>query len=108
MRSIDLSDYTVMVEDPEKGPRPVSYKVRESIVNMLFNPALKLSGMELLATDTLARSIMANKDDALLVEEADYGKIRQAIEAYRGFTQNDVEFVRRVLHASEVKVQVAA
>jgi hypothetical protein len=110
MRNFDLTDYQITVDVPvtpenPSGSRGVTYKVRESAVNLLFNPELKLGGLELLKQDALARKILNSEGDAVLLEEEEYRKVRAAIESFRGFTRNDVEFVRRVLECRDVKVQ---
>jgi hypothetical protein len=102
MKNLDISEYPVSVEG-----REVKYRFRDSIVNLMFNPELRLTGLELLKQDILARKVMDSTGDALLLEDAEYARIKQAIEAFRGFGRNDVELVRRVLECPEVKVAVA-
>lgn len=111
MRKLELSPYPVQMETPEGGVSTVSYSVRDSLVNLLFSPDLRLSGVLLLKQDTLARKILDSPDPFILLEEEEYGRVRTAVESFPGpsarigFQRNDVELIRRVLDCPEVKVQ---
>ena len=95
MKKIDLTNYQV-------GELP--YDVKTSITNLMFNPELKLSGRELLAQDALAKKI----EDAggyVLLEEAEYQKVKRAFDTFSGFSRADLLLVDRVLNAQEVAVK---
>lgn len=108
-RKIDLSPYPVLADGPE-GPESVSvsYEVRKSLVNLLFNPQLQLGGCALLEQHELAVKIMDCAEDAILLDQSDYEKLRHATETFRGFGKNEVELVRRVLKAPSVPVAEAS
>jgi len=103
MRKINIEDYILESMDNAgnvvKGP----YKVKESLIGILFHPDLKLGGRELLLRDKLADKINDSEGEILL-EETDYYKLKLAIETINGYTRNDVEFVQRILDAEEVEV----
>lgn len=116
MRRIDLSSYNV----PAKGQKvcdtcrgtgfvPVevaqSYNVRDSVIEALFHPDLKLSARELLDREDLARKIRDCPGDIILLEEVEYNKLVQGIQSAKGFTKPDMEFVRRVLNAEHMNLQ---
>lgn len=104
MRKIELRNYDVNLPGPDGSFVPKPYDVKNSLVSCLLHPALKLTGRELLLRGKLADQIeMA--DGSILVEEEDYRKLRQAFERIEGFTRNDMELVKRVLDAEEIKVQ---
>ena len=105
MRKISFENYNVPVQTPEGEKRDIPYEVKDSIVSLLFHPDLKLSGMELLKQNELAGKILHSEDPEILFEEAEYNKIKQAINVVTGYGRNEVELVRRVLEAPEVEVE---
>ncbi len=123
MRRIDLTPYKInapangkseeklsqLLGLPEEAPKAeadADYDVRGSIVEILFHPDLQLGATALLDRDTLARKVNDWPDKDLLLEEADYKKVLAAVEVLKGLTRHDVEFIRRVLNAPEVAVEV--
>jgi len=108
MRKIELANYMVKVPAADGNFKPTPYNVKESMVSCLLHPALKLTGRELLLRNTLAMRIeeaeIVEGKGSILVEEADYRKLRQAFETIQGFTKSDMELVKRVLEAEEIEV----
>ena len=105
MRKIDLTSYEVELQMGEPGKtRPAPYDVKKSISMSLYHPELKLSSRELLDNDRLARKI-ESADDSILLEESDYACVLRAFETIKGFDKHDVELVRRVIEAPEIKVK---
>lgn len=104
MKKISLKDYEVEVRTPE-GVKKNNYEVTTSIVNLLFNPELKLGGTALLKQNKLAEKILNCKDSEILFEDAEYVKVKQAFDIVKGFGRNDVELVRRILEAEDVSVK---
>jgi hypothetical protein len=97
MRKISLIPYKVEGED---------YKVKESILNLLFSPHLRLSARAIIENDRIARKIEAAGDEVLL-EDAEYQKIKVSVETFEGYGRQDLEFVNRILEAPEVPVKEA-
>ena len=110
MRKLDLTNYTVTMKVPDKANPgeeigvTLPYRVKDSIVNLLFIPGLKLSGIDLIKQNVLAMKIEAWKDGAILLEEEEWLKIKKAVDTYTGFDRQAVELVRRVLDAPKVEV----
>jgi hypothetical protein len=100
MRKINLTPYLVKVD--ENGTEK-PFDVKGSIYAALYHPDLKLSAMELLGNDKIAQKVKA-AEGSVLLEEAEYEKIKRAFETLRGFDMNDVELVKRVLDAETVEV----
>jgi hypothetical protein len=96
MRKISLTPY--------KCPDGQDYKLKESIVNLLFAPQLRLGARAAIENDLIARKVEA-ANGSVLLEEAEYEKVRAAIETFEGYSRNDLEFVRRVLEAETVAVR---
>lgn len=99
MKKIPVIDYTVSINGQDQ-----TYPMREALAEVLFHPAIKIVALELLKRDDLARKILACEDEFLLLEDAEYGKVKEAVSRVDTFTRNDVEFVRRVLNAETVEV----
>lgn len=105
MKKIKLEDYEVEVRTPKEGIKQTNYEVKTSIIGLLFQPELRLSGVELLKQNKLAEKILQYKDSEILLEDAEYNKIKQAVDVVKGFGKNDVELVRRILEAEDVSVK---
>ena len=109
MRKIELQSYMVQMRNAEGNLEPKPYNVKESMISCLLHPVLKLTGRELLLRNKLATQIeeaeIKEGKGSILVEEADYRKLRQAFETIEGFTKSDMELVRRVLEAEEIEVK---
>jgi len=103
MKKICVEDYEVEVRT-QNGVEKTMYEVKTSIVNVLFNPELRLSSIDLLSQNKLAEKILNHKTSEILLEDAEYNKIKQAFDTVKGFVKNDVELVRRVLEAEDVSV----
>ena len=99
MRKIDLRSYPVTI-----GEHTKEYDVRGSLITVMFS----VPGMpptELLQIDDLARKVRDCVGEDLLLEEAEYSKIQRGLNAMKTLGQFEVELVRRILHAPDVKVQ---
>lgn len=106
MRKLVISDYMVKARDSETNKLvDAPYSVKESLVSVLFQPDLQLSATALLEQNKLANKINDAKDGFVLLEDADYEKLTKAINTVKGLSRNDVEFVRRILEAEQVKVE---
>lgn len=104
MRKLNLESYTVSVRDVNGTTKTMPYNFKESVIELMFHPNLKLSGKALLETNIIAEKIM-KADKEILLEEADYQKIKSAVDGFNGFSKNEVELVRRVLECPEIKVK---
>lgn len=107
MRKLDLRDYhfTHKVQNPVKGLEEVSlpYLVKESILNILFLPDLRLQGAALVKQNVLAMKIEQSKDSVLL-EEEEYERVKVAAETYKAQSRADVELIDRILNKTpEIK-----
>lgn len=105
MRKIDIRPFVVVINEPDGGKREVGYRFKESIIEILFNPNLKLNSVNLLKQDELAKKIMNAGEEELLLEEEEYIRVKAALDTIQGLTKNDVELVRRIINATEVEVK---
>jgi len=101
MRNLDLRDYGVTQKGKNLKGEVVEikgqYAVKDSILNVLFLPALKLMGAALVRQNILAMKIEQAQDEIML-EEEEYGRVKQAIEQYPAQSRNDVQLVDRILN----------
>lgn len=105
MRKLLLTKYNVDVVTKEGEKKSLPYDVVDSIIALLFSPGLKLGGVELLRQQQLAEKILKVSDAMLseiVLEEEEYKRLKNAVEAFKGFGRNDVELVQRILEAVEI------
>lgn len=111
MRKLKLKDYTVKVRAPDQmnpgkvieGEMP--YQVKDSILNLLFIPALQLNGAELVKQNVLAMKLEQCKEDEILLEDEEWARIKRASDTFKGFGRNEVELVTRINEAEMVEVK---
>ena len=99
MKKISLLPYKVL-------PAGEDYKVRQSLLNVMFSPHLHLSARTIIEQDKIACKIEA-AGDVVILEDAEYERVKMAVETFDGYQRNDLEFVRRVLDAETVRVEEA-
>lgn len=102
MKKIDLKPYKIKLLNREGQPVEVDYSIKESIVNLLLSPELKLNGRDLLLAHKLASKVEDYDKESILLETIEYDKIVKAVDTFKGFGKNDVEFCRRILEAESV------
>jgi len=94
----------VKIFQPDGTSKEIPYNTKDSIIQLMFHPELRLGGLDLLKQNKVAEKILKAGIDVLL-EEDEYGQVKRAVESFKGFTQNEVELVKRVLECPEVKVK---
>ncbi|GAH92922.1 unnamed protein product [marine sediment metagenome] len=104
MRKIDVTSYKLKVQMPKGGTKEVDYDAKTFLIAALLHPQLRLTGKDVLERGPLMDKI-EQCDGTLLVEEADYLKLKQAFETVQGFTLNDMTLVKRVLEAKQIDVE---
>ena len=104
MRKLDLRDYEVTqrVRVNTKNGSEVQvitgpYHVKDSILNIMFLPALQLKGAEMVKQNVLAIKIEQAGDEVML-EDAEYERVKRAAELYPCERRADVEFIDRILN----------
>ena len=102
MRKLDLRDFKVKQKIMNSMPgqeeyKELSYFVKDSILNILFLPELKLMGIVLVKQNILAMKI-EECDEYVMLEEEEYGRVKDAINIYPAQTRHDAILVDRVLN----------
>lgn len=111
MRKLRIGDYTVTRKTPDRivpGKMidiELPYLVKDSILNIMFNPALQLSSADLVRQNMLAVKIESCRDDVISLEEEEYQRIKRAFDTFKGFTRDSVELVDRVMNAVVVEAK---
>ena len=111
MRILNLKDYTVKVKAPDQmnpgqeidGEFP--YHFKDSVLNLLFIRELQLNGAELVKQNVLAMKLESCKEDEILLEDEEWGRIKKAVDTFKGFDRNAVELVTRINEAETVEVE---
>jgi len=102
MRKLDLRDYQVT----HKTVNPVTgkgeeitlpFQVKDSLLNVLFLPELKLMGAALIRQNILAVKIEQAGDEVML-EEEEFHRLKTAVENYPARSRADVDLVDRILN----------
>jgi hypothetical protein len=117
MRKLDISNYFIEAVRPTKNKDTgeirsekvqVPYDVKASIISILFHPELKLKAVELMDRNKLAEKIHVCQEDAILLEDAEFDKVKRAIDTISGYSKDDVQFVERIYNAPVVDVAALA
>jgi len=107
MRKLNLKDYTVTGKvkggDGNIVDITAPYRVKDSILNLMFTRELQLSGAELVKQNVLAMKLETCKEDTILLEDEEWGRIKRAVDTFKGFNRNDVELVTRINDAEVQK-----
>ncbi len=106
MRRLNLKDYTVSGKVLGAEGKPIeitgAYHVKDSLLNLMFTRELQLTSAELVKQNMLAMKLEGCKDDEVLLEDEEWGRLKRAVDAFKGFNRNDVELVTRVNEAEQV------
>ncbi len=102
MRNLNLRNYQVTekVQNPVTGgvkEYELPFNVKDSILNILFLPSLKLAGAALVKQNVLAMKIEKCEDEILLTED-EYQKVLMAANIYTAQGRADVELIDRILN----------
>jgi len=101
MRNLNLRDYEVTQKVKGGDGQPIETKaifnVKDSVINVLFLPELKLMGAALVKQNVLAMKIEQAGDEVML-EEEEYERVKTAMEKYPAQGRMDVELVDRILN----------
>lgn len=105
MYKINLTPFTVLIRTKEGEQKEIPYGLTMSLCEVLFNPALRLNGVNLLKQNILAQKILNCTENELLLENSEYQELKNAFEKIEGLSRNDVIMCQRVLEATPIEVQ---
>ena len=98
MKELDLTEYEV---------EGLKIKPKIALGNVLYRPELKLSARDLLTQAALVEKI-ETAGDTVLLEDAEYARVKKAFETITGYGRADIPLVRRVMEAPDVAVEKVA
>jgi|GEM_PF-1818836 hypothetical protein len=112
MRKISLIPYKIAEGPMQRIPQPdgtikevklpdMMFDMKRSIGNVLFIPELNLDIRAAIEHDRIARKVEAAGDEVVL-EEAEYAKIKTAMDLFKGYGRKDLEFIHRIRDAPEI------
>ena len=107
MRKLNVENYINEIKVNENGAtatKEIEYEFKDSLIFIMFNRELQLAGKSLLEQNKLAEKIL-EADKEIILEEAEYNKIKQAVETFKGCTRNEVQLVDRVLNCPQINVE---
>jgi len=102
MRKIDLVPYTY--ESGADAPAIV-INVRDFLPQVLCHPSLNLEGLQLLERNDVRLKIRNAAGDSVLLEEAEWKKLDEAVRRVKGFGEAFMELFLRVRDAEKVEVE---
>jgi len=103
MRELNLEDYqwTQPIMNPVTGGATdvtMPYKVKDSILNIMFLPSLGLQGAALVKQNVLAMKIEQCQVGRIVLEEEEYQRILAAANTYKAQSRADVQLIDRILN----------
>ena len=110
MRKVNLADYEVKKKaiNPANPTEFVeyfeTYPVKDSVLNLMFQRELQLNSAELVKQNALALKIEACKDPVILLEDAEWDRLKRAIDVFKGYHRDDLEMISRINDAEKVEV----
>ena len=107
MKKINMKAFTVSVRIPDGSTKEINYAIKDSLIEVLFSPTLKLNTINLLKQEILAKKIIECGDE-LLLEDEEYTRLQSALSKVEGLGKNDIEMVHRVLEATSIEVEPKA
>ena len=102
MRKLNLVDYqwTAKSRNPINGKvdeYTLPFSVKDSILELLFQPALGLQGAALVKQNVLAMKI-EQAETEIILEEEEYQRVLAAANAYKAHSRADVPLIDRILN----------
>ena len=101
MRRLDLKNYTFTAKNQQGIQQFVTYNFKDALINVITHASLGLNGPEMLEIDPVAAKIEKANLEVILTED-DYKKILNNFKKFRGFSNNDRPFLKRVYNCSEI------
>jgi hypothetical protein len=104
MKKISLAGHIVEEVGVSGQPEKIEYPFNANLIEMLFNPQLKLQAKDIIEREPIYKKIKKAKDFVLL-EDAEYNLLKHAIENTKGLRLMDIEMVKRVQNAEDYEVK---
>ena len=96
MRKINLAKY-----DVEIGGEMKPYDVKASVISIMFSEHMKHTSQALMDYSDIKEKIK-KAEDSVILEDAEFSKILNAVDTFQGFREIDLEFVKRIKNAETI------
>ena len=101
MRKLSLENYTFSIKNQQGMYEVVTYPFKQALINVLTNQSLQLNGLELMEIEEVLLKIERAGLEVILTDN-DYRKMAEHFKRFRGFSNNDREFVKRFYNCPEM------
>ncbi len=101
MKKLDLKNYTITLNDQQGIARLTPYQFKDTLINILTHRSLGLNGLELLDISVVAEKVKQANMEVILTDD-DYHKITDVLKRFRGFSDPDTQFVKRIFNCPDV------
>ena len=96
---IDLSPY----QGIDEGGKELPIDCKQSLVNILFHPDLKLEPSEMFDAKDIADKVRST-DQYVVLDNKEMSHVRKAYRCIRGFPEMYIEFLRRIRDAEQIEL----
>lgn len=101
MRKLSLENYTFSARNQQGVYQVVTYQFKDALINVITHQSLGLNGPEMMEIDPVVEKIKKAGLEVTLTDE-DYRKMAENFKRFRGFSNNDRQFVKRFYNCPEV------
>jgi len=101
MRKLSLENYTYTARNQQGVNQFVTYQFKDALINVITHRNLGLNGPEMLEIDPIVTKIEKATLEVILTDD-DYKKILNNFKKFRGFSNNDRPFLKRVYNCPEI------
>lgn len=106
MKKINIESYTVKVQGQGENGKNLflPYDLLGSIRVVLFDPRQQLNDIQLCEAMDIWNKIKDEKKEIIL-EEAEYKVLKKSLGLFKGWSENDYEFILRIKNAENYELQ---
>ena len=101
MRKLSLENYTYSARTQQGTFKLMTYQFKDALINVITHNSLGLNGPEMLEIDPVVEKIEKAGLEVILTDE-DYRKMAENFKRFRGFSNNDRQFIKRFYNCPEV------
>ena len=101
MRKLSLENYTFSVRNQQGAFKLMTYQFKDALINVITHQSLGLNGPEMLEIDPVVEKIEKAGLEVTLTDD-DYLKMTNNFKRFRGFSNNDRQFIKRFYNCPEV------
>ena len=101
MRKLNLENYTFSARNQQGIQQFITFNFKDALVNVITHANLGLNGPEMLEIDPIVVKIEKANLEVMLTED-DYKKILDNFKKFRGFSNNDRPFLKRVYNCPKI------